>query len=359
MLRFVQLFAFVLMTACGSSSTDGTATSPPPPPLTPPAPVASISITAVDTIVFIGDTMSLIATAYDSTGQITTGGAVTWTGGNAAVAVDGGGKVRGLSAGLATIVATSEGFSASKHVRSAYGAALTDLGGTIAVPDLVSLRLGPSSLGGNARVALVSSADPGATVANGASITVFPGTVVSFAQAPAFSYHNFGNSMLTFSYDPAQLPVGVTPLQLVVTQWSRLSVGLLPLGSMVDSVAHTVTLPVFQNADDRYGLGYVPYTPPYVISASPGAITLPRGGSANVTIKLIRQNNSALLTLQASNTPEGLAVSLSPISTTGASSTLSVSAQSPLAVGVYPITISLASPFNPATQTTVVLTVTP
>lgn len=219
MRRHLQTLGCVIATACASSST--AETSPPPPPPPPPAaPVATIAVEAGDSIVFIGDSASLITTAYDSTGQVTLGHPVAWSGGNASISVDDGGKVKGLTQGAATISATSEGRSASIHLLAAYGAALNSLGGTIAIPGRVSLYLGASSLKDNSRVALIPTADPDASVANGLAVTILPGSFVLLAQTPPRAFTNFGDaSSITFRYDPGQLPPGVTPLQLVVVDW--------------------------------------------------------------------------------------------------------------------------------------------
>src|SRR5206468_2049098 len=73
-------------------------------------PVASLAIASATGIVRVGQTLQLTATPKDSAGGTLTGRTVTWTSSNAGVAtVSGSGLVAGVTAGSATITATSEG----------------------------------------------------------------------------------------------------------------------------------------------------------------------------------------------------------------------------------------------------------
>lgn len=80
-------------------------------------PVASVKVTpALDTII-VGDSVTLVATTLDSTGATLTGRTVTWTSRSTGVAtVDSTGKVKGVTVGSVTIVASSEGKSDSATV---------------------------------------------------------------------------------------------------------------------------------------------------------------------------------------------------------------------------------------------------
>jgi uncharacterized protein YjdB len=91
-----------------------TVTAPPPPP--PPA-VASVSVTPATASVVAGQTVQLTATPQDASGNALTGRVVTWASSNTAVAtVNASGLVTGVSAGSATITATSEGKSGTATV---------------------------------------------------------------------------------------------------------------------------------------------------------------------------------------------------------------------------------------------------
>ena len=85
-----------------------------------PVPVASVSITpASPDTVFIGYTTQLTAVTKDSAGGILTGRVVTWQSANTAIAtVNASGLVTGVVAGNTSIIATSEGKTASNNLVS-------------------------------------------------------------------------------------------------------------------------------------------------------------------------------------------------------------------------------------------------
>src|SRR5947207_1990748 len=77
-------------------------------------PVASVAISPATTSLTVGQTVQLTATPKDSAGGTLTGSMVTWTSGNPSVAtISGSGLVAGVTAGSATITATSEGKSST------------------------------------------------------------------------------------------------------------------------------------------------------------------------------------------------------------------------------------------------------
>src|SRR5439155_1217748 len=75
---------------------------------TPPAPVASVTVTPASATVQGGQTVQLTATLKDANGNLLSGRSVTWSSSNTAVAtVDNSGLVSGVAAGSATITATA------------------------------------------------------------------------------------------------------------------------------------------------------------------------------------------------------------------------------------------------------------
>lgn len=77
-----------------------------------PIPVASVHISPDYGTIYLNNTVQLTATTKDASGNTLTGRAVTWSSSNSLVAsVSASGLVRGVSAGSATITATSEGKS--------------------------------------------------------------------------------------------------------------------------------------------------------------------------------------------------------------------------------------------------------
>src|SRR5207249_2297905 len=75
-----------------------------------PLPVASVSVTPATATIGVGQTAQYAAITRDAFGNPLAGRAVTWASSNTAVAtVSGSGLVTGVTAGSATITATSEG----------------------------------------------------------------------------------------------------------------------------------------------------------------------------------------------------------------------------------------------------------
>jgi uncharacterized protein YjdB len=83
----------------------------------PPAPVASVAVSPATASVAVAQTVQLVATPKDASGNALTGRVVTWASGATAVAtVNGTGRVTGVAGGAATITATSEGQSGSAAI---------------------------------------------------------------------------------------------------------------------------------------------------------------------------------------------------------------------------------------------------
>ena len=92
-----------------------------------PTPVASIAVSPRSVIVRVGETAQLIALPLDAHGAPLAGRAVTWATSDASVATVTTGRVAGVSAGRATITATSEGQSGATGVTvAASGAGAPD-----------------------------------------------------------------------------------------------------------------------------------------------------------------------------------------------------------------------------------------
>src|SRR5207245_2013253 len=80
-------------------------------------PVASVTVSPASASVLTGQTVQLTAAPKDASGNPLSGRAVSWTTSNGAVAtVSSSGLVTGVTAGSATITATSEGQSGTSAV---------------------------------------------------------------------------------------------------------------------------------------------------------------------------------------------------------------------------------------------------
>jgi uncharacterized protein YjdB len=82
-----------------------------------PAPVASIALTPRADTLQPGQTVQIVATPKDGSGNNLTGRVVTWSSGNpTAATVSSSGLVTGVAAGLSTITATSEGVNSTADI---------------------------------------------------------------------------------------------------------------------------------------------------------------------------------------------------------------------------------------------------
>ncbi len=96
------------------------------------APVASVSVSPSSTGLSVGDTATLQATLKDSTGNVLTGQTVTWSSSASGIAtVSGSGLVTGVTAGNATITATSGGVSGTAQVTVTTSTQTTTNPGTV------------------------------------------------------------------------------------------------------------------------------------------------------------------------------------------------------------------------------------
>ncbi|HKW46195.1 MAG TPA: Ig-like domain-containing protein [Gemmatimonadaceae bacterium] len=81
------------------------------------APVATVTVSLASSSIAVGGTTAATAVAVDSVGHQLSGRTITWSSSNTAIAtVDSAGTVRGVGAGLTTIVALCEGKSGSASI---------------------------------------------------------------------------------------------------------------------------------------------------------------------------------------------------------------------------------------------------
>jgi len=105
--RTVPLLATLTLLSCSGSSTT---------PTPPPAAVATVTVSPLTASVQVGQTVALSAATLDASSGVLTGRTVSWSSNPQSVATVVNGVVTGLSAGVATITATSEGKSGTAQV---------------------------------------------------------------------------------------------------------------------------------------------------------------------------------------------------------------------------------------------------
>lgn len=238
----IRLSASLLLTlaACGGGSTSPSPPGPPPPP--PPAPVASVVVTPPTASLVPTQTQALTATTKDAAGNDLAGRTVTWaSNANAVASVSTSGLVTAVTAGSATITATSEGQTGTAVITVADGGQVTTGGGTVtAGGGAVQIVIPPGAVSAPVPVTVTPNATPPALP----DLTATPATLF----AVGGTSYTFGPEGTTFTapvtvkvkYDPAKLPAWVTPGDMALIHYNGTAWERLP-GQAVDPVAHTVT----------------------------------------------------------------------------------------------------------------------
>jgi hypothetical protein len=218
--------ACIIAAACGGDDDDGM-TNPPP-----PAPVASVSVSGPSGQWVPGDQVQLVATVRDASGAELTDRVVTWSSSSDAIAsIDGNGLVTAVSAGVATMTATSE-----------------EQAGTLTFTVLEGGRLGPAggtltAFGGAVRLDV-----PAGALAEPVSITVARATSLprdpSGLPGSGYTLGPSGTSLggaaaLALRYEPTQGPSGVPETDLRVHQLGGGDPQVMP--GQVDAAAHIAT----------------------------------------------------------------------------------------------------------------------
>jgi PKD repeat protein len=168
-----------------------------------PVPVATVAVTPPSSSIQVGGMVALTATPRDANGNPLTGRTITWLSNASGVAsVDGGGLVRGLAAGSATITATSEGKTGTATVSvTPAPVASVDVSpssATIPVNGTAQLTATPKDATGNAlggRVVTWASTAPAVAAVNATGFVV--GLAAGSASITATSEGMVGTAFVT------------------------------------------------------------------------------------------------------------------------------------------------------------------
>lgn len=211
--RLSTLLVFFAIAACGGSSTA---------PTPPQTAVASVIISPTTASVQVGQSVPLAATALDASGGPLTGRTVVWSSNPQSVATVENGVVTGVSEGVATITATSEGKSGTAQVTvtpiPVDAVVVSPLTANVQVGQTVALSAETRSAAGGVligRTVTWSSNPEGvATVANGVVLGVSSGV----ATITATSEGKSGTAQVTV------LPIPVATV-LVTPPTAQIEVG--------------------------------------------------------------------------------------------------------------------------------------
>ena len=170
---------------------------------TPPAPVATVTLTPASPTVNEGQTLQLTATLKDANGNILTGRSITWSSSNtSAASVNGTGLVTGVLAGSATITATSEGQSGTSAVTVVHmpvaSVTVTPASATVSAGSSVQLTATPKDANGNplvGRTVTWQSSNTSAATVNSSGLVT--GVAAGSATITATSEGQSGTSAIT------------------------------------------------------------------------------------------------------------------------------------------------------------------
>ncbi len=219
------------LAGCGSSSEP----SPPPPP--PPPPSVATVVVAPDAPALVPNaTVQLTATPTDGAGNALAGRAVTWSSSNGTVAtVSSGGLVTGVTAGTATITATSEGKVGSAALTVLDGAVLGPAGGVVTAANgavVLTVPAGALTQPTTLTVAPIAAPPADPRTVPGTAYDIGPNGT-QFAQPVT----------LAIKYDPTKVPAGDGQDGLRTFTYdptARHWIVTDPVGS-VDSLTHIVS----------------------------------------------------------------------------------------------------------------------
>src|SRR5438094_482692 len=169
----------------------------------PPAPVATVTLTPASATVNEGQTLQLTATLKDANGNTLVGRSITWSNSNpSAAGVNGTGLVTGVTAGSATITATSEGKNGTSAITVVHmpvaSVTVTPASGTVPAGSSLPLTATPKDANGNplvGRTVTWQSGNTSAATVNGSGLV--SGVAAGPATATATSEGQSGTSAIT------------------------------------------------------------------------------------------------------------------------------------------------------------------
>ena len=259
-----------------------------------PVPVAAVSVSPPSASVVVGNTQQLSAVTKDSTGATLTGRTVTWSSNNAAATVDANGLVAAVSAGTATITATSEGKTGTSII-------------TVTLVPVATVAVSPATasvMAGATQQLTATAKDASNNVltgrsvtwssSNGAVATVNASTGLVTAKVPggpvtitATSEGKSGTASITVTPVPVAT-VSVSPSPATVVVGSVLSL----TATLRDAANNVLTGRVVTWSSDAPSVASV--------NASTGVVTGVSSGSATVTATSEGKNGTASVSVTPS-----------------------------------------------------------
>jgi uncharacterized protein YjdB len=278
-------------------SVQSTTPTPPPPSGTPTEPVATVSASIASTTVMVGQSLQASAVTRDATGKVLNGRSITWASSNNGIAsVSPTGVVTGVSAGSATITATSESKNGALNI-AVTAAPLVPVA-------TVSVSLGAS--GGNpgqTTQATATTRDAGGAVLSGRTIAwatsnasvaiVSPtGVVTAIAAGTANIIATSEGKSGSATYNvtvPPPAPVATVTVSLAT---STLNIGQTTQASAVTRDASGFVL-------SGRAVSWSSSNPSIATVSSTGVVTAVAAGSASITATSETKTGSATASVNA------------------------------------------------------------
>jgi hypothetical protein len=244
-------------------------------------------------------------------------------------------SVAGLPAGVTTRITppqlTGSAASATVEVTAAANA---PAGAHTATVTATAAGAGPAT----ATASVTVTAPPAyALRLTPAALTIVPGT--SGEAAVAIDRTNFSADVaLTLLNAPAGVTGAFTP----ASTSGNSSALVVSVGAAVLPGSYSLTV-----QGSAAGLGVrtaplaltVPAPPSYTLNLNPAALTVQRGGGAEVSVTLARTNFTGAVALSLAPLPPGITATLTPPSTTGTSAQLSITVGANVSAGFYQLSV--------------------
>ncbi|MEZ4456291.1 MAG: Ig-like domain-containing protein, partial [Gemmatimonadales bacterium] len=251
-----------LLLACGGGTQPDPPPPPPPPP--PPTPVATVVVTPGQTGLVVGQTRQFSAATLDGSGNALSGRTVTWQSAPTSVAtISSSGLATAVTAGAATITATSEGRAGTASVSVSEGGVVGSTGGTVtAAGGKVTIEVPAGAVAQNVGISVA----PLGAVPGGLPDGVFAAAGTGYAFGPAGT--TFSTPVrVTIEYPAGQLPPWALPGDVGVYRFDGSA--WHALGDLqVDTVARTVSATTTGFSD----FAITTTTPGFALSPSPASV---------------------------------------------------------------------------------------
>ena len=266
---------------------------------TPPAPVATVTVTPPAATVDAGNTVQLTATLKDANGNPLSGRVVTWTSDNTTAAtVSSSGLVSGVAAGSATITATSEGQSGTAAITVTTAPPPAPVASVTVTPAPASVNEGKTvQLAATLRDAAgnvltgrtVTWTSDNTTVATVSSSGLVTGKVAGTATITATSEGQSGTAAVTVVHPPVA-SVTVAPPAASIQQGQNVQLTATPKDATGSPLSGRV---VTWSSDN---------TAAATVSAS-GLVAGVAAGSATITASSEGQSGTSAITVTAPPPP--------------------------------------------------------